>query len=399
MAARLALWRAAVGVAALALLWRVIVVNGLLFDLGGRAHLPAPAASSDTAAAHAQATRALRDVLKANPAEVAALLMWAADVRDQSPETAERAYRTAVQLAPADRDVLGAAASFLLARGHASEAMQHLETLADLFPETRERAFPLLAGYFFSPEGTAAWNDVVLRNPAWVPPFIVSSCESGLDPSVLAALLVKRIGAGVATDAEVACVIERLRLADRWSEAYQLWLNSLSRAQLADVGFVYNGGFESQPVATGFDWTLQPRPERDTGHAAEIVRLPVSSGTHSLRVAYNGKRQAGIPAAQYLVAPAGRYEMSGMVRIERMTLGRGVHWTIRCVDAGRRGAVIAESERFIGSTEWQRFAFAAAIPEDCPGQILQLEPVGPEGSVAFAGGTVWFDDLVLRRVP
>ena len=399
MATRLALWRAAVGIVALALLWRVIVVNGLLFDLGGRAHLPAPAASSDDATAHAQATRALGDVLKTNPAEVAALLMWAAEVREQSPDAAERAYRLAVRLAPADRDVLGAAASFLLDRGHVPEAMQYLERLADLFPETRERAFPLLASYFFSPEGTAAWNDVVLRNPQWVAPFIVSSCESGLDPSVLAALLVKRIGAAIATDPEIACVIERLRLSGRWGEAYQLWLNSLSRAQLADVGFVYNGGFESPPLATGFDWMLQARPERETGHAAEIVRLPVSSGAHSLRVAYNGKRQAGIPAAQYLAMPPGRYEMSGMVRIERMTLGRGVHWTIRCVEAGRKGAVIAESERFIGSTEWQRFAFEAAIAEDCSGQILQLEPVGPEGSVAFAGGTVWFDDLVLRRVP
>ena len=400
MFARLALWRAVLGLAALALLWRVIVVNGLLYDISGRPHLPTAAVSSATVAAdETSAADTLAAVVKANPAEVAALLVWAGEVREQSPAAAERAYRAAVELAPADRDVLNAAAAFFLARGSAPEAVGYLERLADLFPETREHAFPLLAGYFFSAEGATAWNDVVRRNPAWVAPFIVASCERGLDPSVLAALLVKRIGASAATDAEIACVVDRLRVSGRWTEAYQLWLNSLSRAQLADVGFVYNGGFESAPLSTGFDWTLQARPERETGYAAEIVRLPVSSGRHSLRVAYNGKRQAGVPVSQYLAAPAGNYELTGMVRIERMTLGRGVHWTVRCVAEGRNGAVIAESERFIGSTEWQRFVFEVAIPEDCPGEILQLEPVGPEGSVAFAGGTVWFDDVVLRRVP
>ena len=82
-----------------------------------------------------------------------------------------------------------------------------------------------------------------------------------------------------------------------------------------------------------------------------------------------------------------------------MTLGRGVQWTIRCVAEGRPGPAIASSERFIGSSDWQPFGFDVTIPQGCQGEILQLEPAGPEGSVAFAGGTVWFDDLVLRRVP
>jgi len=53
----------------------------------------------------------------------------------------------------------------------------------------------------------------------------------------------------------------------------------------------------------------------------------------------------------------------------------------------------------MGSSDWQRFAFDVTIPADCAGQILELEPVGPEGSVAFQGGTIWFDELTLRRVP
>ena len=129
------------------------------------------------------------------------------------------------------------------------------------------------------------------------------------------------------------------------------------------------------------------------------MRTPGTGGRQALRVAYTGKRQYGVPAAQYLALPPGNYVFAGMARIERMTLGRGVQWTIRCVAEGKPGAVVAHSERFIGSSEWQRFGFDVAIPADCDGQVLQLEPVGPEGSAAFAGGTAWFDDFVLRRVP
>jgi len=401
MAALARPWPAAVPIAvvALAIAWRILVVNGVLYDLNGRPHLPSPSTAAAPMAEPPEASRLLADALRSNPAEVAALLMWAAEARDAEPERAERAYRVAVDLAPADRDVLNSAAAFFLARGRVSEAVDLLQRLVDQYPDTREQVFPLLAGYFFSAEGANAWHEVAARNPPWVASFVVSSCEHGLDPSVLAALLVKRMAAAAATQSEIACVVERLRAAGRWNEAYQLWLNSLSRAQLANVGFVFNGGFETAPAPTGFDWTLSSRPERETGYAAEIVRAPGTGGRQALRVAYTGKRQYGVPAAQYLAVPPGNYAFAGMARIERMTLGRGVQWTIRCVAEGKPGAVVAHSERFIGSSEWQPFGFDVAIPAGCDGQVLQLEPVGPEGSVAFAGGTAWFDDFVLRRVP
>ena len=392
-------WRVLVALLALLVMWRIVVVNGVLYDVSGRAHLPVAKPSLGSLGEDVPEIQALRDVLRRNPAEVAALLMWAGEAQREAPAIAERAYRAAVDLAPADREVLGAAAAFFLERGRVAEAVQLLERLVERFPDTRERVFPLLAAFFFSGEGAGPWSGVVARNPAWVAPFIVASCQRGLDPSVLASLLIGRMAAGLATSEEVSCVVERLRLSGRWDEAYHVWLNSLAPGQLANVGYVFNGGFETAPGAAGFDWILASRPERETGHAAEIVRIPGSGGKQSLRVAYTGKRQHGVPAAQYLAVPPGRYAFGGTARIERMTLGRGVQWTIRCVAEGRPGPAIASSERFIGSSDWQPFGFDVTIPEGCQGEILQLEPAGPEGSVAFAGGTVWFDDLVLRRVP
>ena len=41
--------------------------------------------------------------------------------------------------------------------------------------------------------------------------------------------------------------------------------------------------------------------------------------------------------------------------------------------------------------------FEAVVPEGCPGQVLQLEPVGMDEGTTFLAGTAWFDDLRLTR--
>jgi hypothetical protein len=194
-------------------------------------------------------------------------------------------------------------------------------------------------------------------------------------------------------------VIDRLRAEARWEEAYQVWLNTLPRDRLADVGYVFNGGFEYDPSGYGFDWIASTRPERDAGHVVEIVRAAGATGSKALRVTYNGKRQAGIPMAQYLALSPGRYEMTGMVRADNLKSVRGTQWTVRCAMPGKPPVVLAASERFIGAMEWRRFAFGVEVPSACRGQVLQLEPVGADEGVTYLAGSIWFDDLAMRRLP
>jgi hypothetical protein len=128
-----------------------------------------------------------------------------------------------------------------------------------------------------------------------------------------------------------------------------------------------------------------------------VFQVPGASGKRALRVAYNGRRQAGVPVGQFLSVAPGRYELTGMGRPDGIKAARGIHWTLRCVESGKPQALIASSERFLGSSEWRRFAMEVRVPESCPGQVLQLEPVGDDGALAFVSGAVWFDDLELRR--
>jgi hypothetical protein len=379
----------------LVLAWRIVQVNAVLYDDTGRPRLPAIAAP--TPGSGATEAELVRGVLAANPTDAGALLMLAREHERQSRwEEARRSYALAWQLAPLDREVLGAAAGYFLRRGEIAAALDALDRLAENFPEAREPAFAALAGVLASPQHAEAWSAVAARNPGWIGPFIVATCSGSADPSFLVPLFLRRAASGKAAPAETACIVDRLRAAGRFDEAYQVWLNTLPRERLADVGFVFNGNFEYAPGA-GFDWMLSRQPEREAGHVADIVYASGAIGKRALRVSYNGKRQGGNPVAQYLALPPGRYEMGGFGRSSGMTVGRGVQWTVRCLDAGKPRAQVAASERFTGASEWRRFVFDLEVPPGCEGQLLQLEPVGADEGPAFVGGTVWFDDLLLRR--
>ena len=108
--------RAGIVAIALVIAWRIVQVNAVLYEDTGRPRLPAPRSgvlgNSDSEA------EALAQVLRANPAQVAALLVMAREAETRSrPEAARRAYEAAYQLAPLDREVLAANAEFLLRQG------------------------------------------------------------------------------------------------------------------------------------------------------------------------------------------------------------------------------------------------------------------------------------------
>jgi len=380
----------------LALAWRVLQVNFVLYDESGSPRLPIATAQAATSDGDV-----LKRVLSDNPGQVDALLLLARD-RDGAGDVraTRQAYQVALEVAPADREVLGSASEFFLKQGETGRALAMLDRLVDTYPEARSRAFPALARLLVERRDPAAWNAIAARNPAWMGTFIVSACRQGTDPQYLVPLFFERIRDKRASAEESTCLIDRLRDTDRWQEAYQVWLNTLPAERLAHVGYIFNGSFEHPSSGVGFDWILSRVREREAGHAVEISQAPGVAGKRALHVSYNGKRQAGLPAMQYLALPPGRYQVTGNARQQSMASGRGIQWAVRCVKAGKAQvlAPLAASERFTGSSEWRAFSFDVSIPADCPGQVLQLEPVGlyTEGGVYLAG-SAWFDDLVLRR--
>lgn len=386
--------RAGVLAAGLLLAWRIVQVNVVLYDENGTPRVPAVAAGDPQSE-----SVALRKALDDNPGHVVALLNLArAREAAGDEDAARRAYDAAAALAPLDREVLGAGADYLLRHGSVADAIAKLDQLVDAYPDARGVAFPVLARLLVGGAEPAAWKRIAARTPEWVGPFIAFGCSQDIDPAFLVPMLLDRVAQGRARVEEAGCVIDRLRDTDRWAQAYQVWLNTLPRERLGEVGFLYNGSFEHVASGVGFDWRPSRARERDVGHSVEMPQAAGVSGQRALRVSYSGKRQSGAAILQYLALAPGRYEMAGLAHPQSITAGRGVQWTLRCVKAGKAQPVIAASERFLGSSEWRRFSFEVAVPADCPGQVVQLEPVGMAEGAVYLAGSAWFDELVLRRL-
>ena len=384
-------WRAGTLALALLLAWRVITVNAVLFGDDGRPKWP------DAAMRAAPERGALAAVLRENPGEVAALLVFAQQLeRAGDASGAAKAYESALAVAPVDRDALQLSAGFFLRHGRTKEAVQQLDRLAEHY-SLYDSVFPALMQLL--PVRDSGWDAILARNPAWLGAFIVTACrQSAVDPLILAALLQRRVSAGRAQAPEVECVTDRLRSNGQWEVAYQVWLNTLPRERLAEVGHVFNGGFERPASGIGFDWKPSLGSDRQLGHAVEFaIANSGGAGKRALRVTYNGKRQVAPAIRQFMSVGPGRYEFSGLARIDALNSVRGVQWALRCVAKDGRSTLVAASERFLGSSEWRGFAFEAVVPEGCPGQVLQLEPVGMDEGTTFLAGTAWFDDLRLTR--
>lgn len=387
---------AIVALVALALLWRVIEVNAMRMDEGGR---PRPAQAHRGLYAGEDEASVAAAVVRDDPAESAAYLVIAREQRARgNADAAMHAYAAAYEVAPVDRDVLVAAASDALQAGRVASALDLLARALDNDPGVQDRAYPVMQRALASGKYGAAWEAIASRNPAWLGGFVVDGCRRGVEPTALVPLFLRRVARSSATPPEAACLVEKLREAGRWDEAYQVWLDTLPADRLADVGFIFNGGFEYPSSALGFDWIADARPERDSGHAVEFAHTRGAVGERALRVEFNGRRQSGAPVAQYLALAPGRYELTGLARPDALHEGHGAQWTVRCVgEKGAASAPVASSGRFVGSSDWQPFAFDVAIPADCRGQLLQLEAVGAGAGPVFLAGTLWFDNLSLRQ--
>jgi hypothetical protein len=370
----------------LILLWRILSVNAVTYGEGNTPAVRLPPEGEGRA-------RALQAELAANPASASVLVQLGAE-RERAGDraAAAHAFATALRLAPIDRAALRAAAALDVREGRMGDAVRRVDRLLTYYGDTREWAFPVLLQWLAVPQARAALEALSREPSSWMGAFLTHACGR-VDPLVPATLLARRIGAGLAGRDEVRCGIDSLRGAGHWEAAYQLWLNTLPRERLAEVGYVFNGGFEHAPSGLGFDWVVD---ERSPAHSADFPMGSAAAGQRALRVGWTGKRIAGPAILQRLALQPGRYELSGLVRLDQLQSVRGVQWALRCAAEPRSS--LGASPRFMGSVEWQRFAFQLEVPESCVGQLLQLEPAGLNEGATYVAGRAWFDELRLERL-
>lgn len=196
---------------------------------------------------------------------------------------------------------------------------------------------------------------------------------------------------GSLDDEEFRGWLAQLIRQDRWGEAYGRWAGNLD-LHGGVLPAVYNGGFDTEPSGTGFDWRILRVPgvllefAPDTG-----AKGPVAHAS------FLGRAVARVNLEQPLLLAPGPYRLTVRMRADDLRSDSGLEWTVTC--AGR-GGKLASSEHLQGTSGWRQLAMDFEVPpNECPGQWLRLRNPAPRGSAQRISGEIWFDDVAIRRRP
>jgi hypothetical protein len=178
-------------------------------------------------------------------------------------------------------------------------------------------------------------------------------------------------------------------------EAYAMWVGLLPPEQAAEVGYIFNGSFESPPMGIPFDWTLTPLKGVQMG----IDSGPVAAGNKALALNFGGGSIKFANVSQILLLGPGRYQLTGQVRTDSLDTPRGLQWRVLCQD-GQKFSTAGESDFFRGTRDWSQFGVDVTIPETgCDSQLLRLDLRARIPAEQKIKGRVWFDALAIERQP
>jgi len=397
------------GLAAMLLVWRIVVTNMAELHLQGEEKDAATRTLGwDKTNAQALFSEGVR-VATTDPALAITYLAAAvrgnptdgptyaaiARLKEQAGELAEaeQAMQAAAQMAPRRVDVQLEAARFWFRRGDIARAMKHMDVVLTFGGSLREQIFPDLLKLAEDPATREIAHARLLKQRiTWWPQFFNHAAAKATSVETLRALFqMQADGPNAVTTEGLRAYLQRLQRENLWIESYLVWLNNLRKDQLNAIGNLFNGGFEEEISNLGFDWIVTP--------ASQVVVDTASTygatGHKALRVVFRGPRIQFQHVHQYLMLDPGAYSLHGRVRPDNLETSEGIQWSIYCVGNAK---ALAHSERFTGTDHWQHFTAQLQIPaQDCAVQMLRLELAGRSALDYEAKGAIWFDDLSIAR--
>jgi hypothetical protein len=362
----------------------------------------------DPAAASALA----RTALSASPLNVAALAVLAGSEKAAAQdEAADATYRLVLERTQRNLDGLLWLAKTSLDHkddsGLIAATDSFLRITDDSDTGSIESAINTLLSVASDKQAAPLLIERLRPDPAWRRPFLDALAQKGppgLLPDFMAALTPDATAAGDATSDQAAnpdpgpldpvwrTYFDRLIKSGDGRNAYAIWVGLLPPAQLAGLGYVFNGGFEAPPSNSPFDWTLSPLK----GATRAIVADQAAGGSSSLFVNFSGAPADYRQVWQTIVLAPASYSLSGKVRMDRLETSRGLQWRVYC-RVGEATTLIGQSPFFSGSGDWSDFQFDFQVPPDkCEAQLLALELPARIPAERAIRGKVWFDDLAIR---
>lgn len=339
------------------------------------------------------AAATLRQALRHDPTNAQALMRLAALEPDVT--AADALVVAALQVAPVSPEMLKQAGAHWLNRGELPRAVDSLSRAMIADPGQAEQLNPAFLKLLEDPQTRDLLVPLAKDPPAWWDRFFREVATSAADLETVRSLYAMRKSESSVplSEAERETYVERLRRDRHFTEAYLTWINGLDENARQVLGLLNNGGFEVEPTNRGYDWRFRPSPNL----IIETAETYGTEGKRALHLAFRGFDARFGHVSQDLFLDPGSYRLSGRARPDGLKSTGGLQWRVLCETLGQP-TILAESDRFLGASQWEDFTLDFTIPPDCERPILRLSGTGRTPLDQRLDGSIWYDALSIRRI-
>jgi tetratricopeptide (TPR) repeat protein len=184
-------------------------------------------------------------------------------------------------------------------------------------------------------------------------------------------------------------------LQDRdYDGALAVWLRRLKQPggsyRVSD--YIYNGGFETEPRGSVFDWRINPVDGVETSYDTAVAH----SGRRSLEILFEGKANLGYEhISQDVVLKPGNYLFKAFIRTSEITTDKGIGFRVYDPDAPVN--LDMRTKQLRGTGEWTELETPVPVKEQTKRIRVQVVRDRSEKFDDKIKGTAWIDDV--RLIP
>jgi hypothetical protein len=342
-----------------------------------------------TAIIKAQAQAALRqDPLSARPLRILAQLAE----RNSDPASTATLMLAASKRSLRESQAINWLMQRSLEANDITAALGYADVLLRSRPQVVQYVVPTLARIAEHRKGNGELKRLLASNVPWRPAFLYYLPASITDARTPLDLLISLRQTPTPPKAiDLMAYIDFLIAKNFHELAYYAWLQFLPAEQLRSVGLLFNGGFEHAPSGLPFDWVIP----KGKGTIVDRVKRTDAENNYALAIDFGIGRVDFKPITQIVLLAPGNYQLTGTYK-GQVSGRRGLVWRITCVESAKP---IAETPMLLGPVrEWTDFELGFTIMPGCRAQQIRLELDARSSSEQLVSGTMWFDDMKLRRV-
>lgn len=313
---------------------------------------------------------------------------------EKNPKLALELYQKAELYSPRDLETRAWLLNHALLGNNLEAAVYQLNLLMRIQPELQMQLMSVIGELAAIPAAHEALIVELNKNPPWRTPVINGLLAQEKASERYAVFFDRLSQANVGlSDVEQQAWLRALNQSKQWPLAYLSWAVNLPPESQQELGNLFNGSFENEPLASEFDWQFKPVP----GASIDRIFRAGAKGERALRVQFSDRRVLFRHISQTLVLPAGQYRFSGQALPEQLLTERGLVWEIHCLGGGP-GLAVSEPWRG-GNAQWQTFTIEFDVPpESCEAQSLTLTLPARVPAEQQISGAIWFDDLRIQKI-